>query len=53
MPYLPGYGVFNLRLGECSNLFLDFRNIGDNHRRPSWSVDGSGRCLAARYQFRF
>ncbi|HWT02057.1 MAG TPA: TonB-dependent receptor, partial [Pyrinomonadaceae bacterium] len=57
-PYLPGYGLFNLRggmrLGERSNLFLDFRNIGDhNYRRPSWGIDGPGRSLAARYQFRF
>jgi hemoglobin/transferrin/lactoferrin receptor protein len=57
-PYLPGYGTIGMRggvhFGERSNIFIDFRNIGDqNHRSPSWGIDGPGRSLTARYQFRF
>ncbi|HEV7906140.1 MAG TPA: TonB-dependent receptor [Pyrinomonadaceae bacterium] len=55
---LPGYGLFNLRggfrVGERSNIFLDFENIGDkSYRAPSWGIDGAGRSLTARYQYRF
>jgi hemoglobin/transferrin/lactoferrin receptor protein len=57
-PYLPGYGLFNMRggvrFGERSQLFLSFENIGDhNYRGPSWGVDGPGRSVSARYQYRF
>ncbi|HJR07500.1 MAG TPA: TonB-dependent receptor [Pyrinomonadaceae bacterium] len=56
--YLPGYGLFNLRggfrVGERSNIFLDFENIGDkSYRAPSWGIDGPGRSITARYQYRF
>ncbi|HEX8633329.1 MAG TPA: TonB-dependent receptor [Pyrinomonadaceae bacterium] len=56
--HLPGYGLFNLRggfrVGERSNVFLDFENIGDkSYRAPSWGIDGTGRSLTARYQYRF
>ncbi|MCA1636605.1 MAG: TonB-dependent receptor [Acidobacteria bacterium] len=55
---LPGYGLFNVRggfrVGERSNIFLDFENIGDKtYRAPSWGVDGPGRSITARYQLRF
>ena len=57
-PYLPGYGLFNLRsgfrFGEGSRITLDFENIFDhNYRGPSWGVDGPGRSVTARYQYRF
>ncbi len=56
--YLPGYGLFNVRGGyrfnENQELFLDFENIADkSYRAPSWGVDGPGRSLTVRYQYRF
>lgn len=56
--HLPGYGLFNLRgglrFGERHTLGFDFENITDQaHRNPSWGVDGPGRSISARYQFRF
>ncbi len=57
-PYLPGYGLFNVRggfrFGEGSHVSIDFENIFDhNYRGPSWGVDGPGRSVTARYQYRF
>ena len=56
--HLPGYGLINLRagfrLGERSEIGLDFENLGDkNYRGISWGVDGPGRSLSARYRYRF
>lgn len=55
---IPGYGLFNLRGGyrfnEAQEITFDFENIGDkSHRAPGWGVDGPGRSITARYQFRF
>ena len=57
-PYLPGYGLFNLRagirLGERALLSFDFENIGDkSYRGPGWGLDGPGRSITARFQYRF
>jgi outer membrane receptor protein involved in Fe transport len=57
-PYLPGYGLLNVRagfrFGERSLIGLDFENITDQaHRGPSWGIDGPGRSVTARYQYRF
>jgi hemoglobin/transferrin/lactoferrin receptor protein len=56
--YLPGYGLFNVRgafrFDENNELLLDLENIGDNsYRGPSWGIDGPGRSLTVRYQYRF
>ncbi|MEJ7712971.1 MAG: hypothetical protein WKF84_24800 [Pyrinomonadaceae bacterium] len=33
---------------------VDFENISDkNYRAPGWGVDGPGRSITARYQYRF
>lgn len=55
---IPGYGLFNLRGGyrfnESQEITVDFENIGDkSHRAPGWGIDGPGRSITARYQFRF
>ncbi|HYG10334.1 MAG TPA: TonB-dependent receptor [Pyrinomonadaceae bacterium] len=55
---IPGYGLFNLRGGyrfnESQEITVDFENIGDkSHRAPGWGVDGPGRSITARYQYRF
>jgi len=55
---IPGYGLINLRGGfrfsESQEITLDFENIGDkSYRAPGWGVDGPGRSLTARYQYRF
>jgi outer membrane receptor protein involved in Fe transport len=55
---LPGYGLFNLRasmrVDENSEVSIDFENIGDkSYRNPSWGIDGPGRSLTLRYQYRF
>lgn len=56
-PYLPGYGLFNVRGGyrfEKSEISLDFENIGDkNYRGPSWGIEGPGRSITARYRLHF
>jgi len=57
-PYLPGYALFNVRggfrLGERSEVGIDFENIGDKtYRGPSWGIDGPGRSLSIRYNYRF
>ena len=55
---VPGYGLVGVRgafrFGERSQLFLDFENIGDkSYRGISWGIDGAGRGVTARYQYRF
>ncbi|MGI9106825.1 MAG: TonB-dependent receptor [Pyrinomonadaceae bacterium] len=55
---IPGYGLVNLRGGfrfsESQEITLDFENIGDkSYRAPGWGVDGPGRSITARYQYRF
>ena len=55
---LPGYGLFNLRggyrFGDNSEILIDFENIGDKtHRNVSWGIDGPGRSVTLRYQYRF
>lgn len=55
---LPGYGLFNVRGGfrfsESSEFSLDFENIGDKtYRNVSWGIDGPGRSVTLRYQYRF
>ncbi len=56
--YIPGYGLFNVRggfrFGEGSLVSIDFENIFDhNHRGLSWGIDGPGRSVTARYQYKF
>lgn len=55
---LPGYGLFNMRGGyrfhENSEVSIDFENIGDQrYRNVSWGIDGPGRSVTLRYQYRF
>jgi hemoglobin/transferrin/lactoferrin receptor protein len=55
---IPGYGLVSLRGGfrfnESQEISFDFENIADkSHRAPGWGVDGPGRSLTARYQYRF
>jgi hemoglobin/transferrin/lactoferrin receptor protein len=55
---IPGYVLFNLRGGfrfaDNQLLTVDFENIGDkSHRAPGWGIDGPGRNLVVRYQYRF
>ncbi len=55
---VPGYGLVGLRgalrLGERSEVFFDFENIGDKqYRGISWGVDGAGRGLTLRYTYKF
>ena len=57
-PYLPGYGLVGVRgafrLGERSEVFVDFENIGDRqYRGISWGVDGAGRGVTLRYRYKF
>lgn len=57
-PYLPGYGLINLRggfrLGERSEIGIDFENITDkSYRGPSWGIDGPGRSISFRYNYKF
>ena len=56
--YLPGYGLFNVRggyqLNENNEFSIDFENITDQrYRNPSWGIDGPGRSLTLRYQYKF
>lgn len=56
--YLPGYGLFNVRggfrVGERSEFGFDFENITDqSYRGPSWGIDGPGRSVTLRYNYRF
>jgi hemoglobin/transferrin/lactoferrin receptor protein len=55
---IPGYGLVNvrggLRFNESQSVSVDFENIADkSHRAPGWGVDGPGRSVTVRYQFRF
>ncbi|HSK72799.1 MAG TPA: TonB-dependent receptor [Pyrinomonadaceae bacterium] len=55
---IPGYGLINLRGGfkfkENHEISADFENIADkSHRAPGWGIDGPGRSITIRYQFRF
>jgi outer membrane receptor protein involved in Fe transport len=57
-PYLPGYGLVGVRGGikfdEKSEIFVDVENIFDkSYRGISWGVDGAGRGVTVRYQYRF
>jgi outer membrane receptor protein involved in Fe transport len=57
-PYLPGYGLVGVRGGikfdERSEIFVDFENIFDkSYRGISWGIDGAGRGVTVRYQYRF
>ncbi|MDQ4123297.1 MAG: TonB-dependent receptor [Acidobacteriota bacterium] len=54
----PGYALFNVRGGfrfnENQQITADFENIFDkSHRSPGWGIDGPGRSITLRYQFRF
>jgi outer membrane receptor protein involved in Fe transport len=56
--YLPGYGLFNVRggfrFGERSEIGIDFENITDkSYRGPSWGIDGPGRSISIRYNYKF
>lgn len=55
---IPGYFLYNLRGGyrftESQEVSVEFENIGDkSHRAPGWGIDGPGRSLTVRYQYRF
>ena len=55
---LPGYGLVNLRGGyrfnENSEISFDFENLTDkSYRNVSWGIDGPGRSITVRYQYRF
>jgi len=55
---IPGYLLLNARGGYQINdrqqITVDFENIADkSHRAPGWGIDGSGRSLTFRYQYRF
>jgi hemoglobin/transferrin/lactoferrin receptor protein len=57
-PHLPGYGLVGLRgmfrVGERSEVFVDFENIADKqYRGISWGVDGAGRGVTVRYRYKF
>ncbi|HTG86763.1 MAG TPA: TonB-dependent receptor [Pyrinomonadaceae bacterium] len=57
-PYLPGYGLVGVRGGmkfdARSEIFVDFENIFDkSYRGISWGIDGAGRGVTVRYQYRF
>ena len=57
-PYLAGYGLVGVRGGmkfdERSEIFVDFENIFDkSYRGISWGIDGAGRGVTVRYQYRF
>ena len=55
---IPGYLLLNVRggyrFGENHEVSIDFENIADkSHRSPGWGIDGPGRSVTVRYQFRF
>jgi hemoglobin/transferrin/lactoferrin receptor protein len=55
---VPGYGLVGLRgavrIGEHSEIFIDFENIADkSYRGISWGVDGAGRGVTFRYRYKF
>jgi outer membrane receptor protein involved in Fe transport len=56
-PYIPGYGLFNVRggyrIGERSEIGIDFENIADkSYRGLSWGIDGPGRSISIRYNYK-
>ena len=55
---IPGYLLLNVRggytFGEDQEISVDFENIGDkSHRAPGWGIDGPGRSVTVRYQYKF
>jgi hemoglobin/transferrin/lactoferrin receptor protein len=55
---IPGYLLLNVRggykFGEDQEVTIDFENIADkSHRAPGWGIDGPGRSLTVRYQYKF
>ncbi len=55
---IPGYGLINvrggLRFNERQEILIDFENIADkSYRAPGWGIDGPGRSVTVRYQYRF
>ncbi|MEQ1645474.1 MAG: TonB-dependent receptor, partial [Pyrinomonadaceae bacterium] len=55
---IPGYALFNVRggyrFGENQLVTVDFENIADKgYRAPGWGIDGPGRNLVIRYQYKF
>lgn len=57
-PYLPGYGIANVRggvtLNEKASLLWAFENILDQfHRNPSWGIDGTGRSFTTGLRVKF
>ena len=55
---IPGYAVFGFRagapLGERTDLFADFYNLGDrNYRGIGWGIDAPGRGFTLRLRHRF
>lgn len=53
-----GYGLIGvrgeIRLGEHSEIYFDFENIGDKtYRGISWGIDGAGRGIKLRYRYKF
>ena len=55
---IPGYLLLNLRggyrFGENQAVTIDFENLADkNYRAPGWGIDGAGRSVTLRYQYRF
>ena len=54
----PSYATFNVRGGytftDKTSLFWAFENIFDSaYRNPSWGIDGAGRSVTLRMQYRF
>ncbi|HMT07034.1 MAG TPA: TonB-dependent receptor [Pyrinomonadaceae bacterium] len=55
---LPSYGLANIRGGftinENAKVFMAFENIFDQqHRNPSWGIDGAGRSFTAQLRLKF
>ncbi|GEM_PF-3569033 len=55
---IPGHVIVNLRGGvrltESQHLLIDMENLTDrNYRGVGWAMDGPGRSVFLRYQFRF
>jgi hemoglobin/transferrin/lactoferrin receptor protein len=55
---IPGYFLVSVRGGlrftDSQEVSIDFENITDkNYRAPGWGIDGPGRSLTLRYQYRF
>ncbi len=55
---VPGWGTVGVRggvtVGERSDLFLDFSNLGDkSYRGLGWGMDGAGRSVTVKWRVRF